>query len=770
MSDCIEVSVRALAEYACASGSLAAGAAMARRLREGREGHAEIQGELAEEWQAEAPACGEVELEGVRLRVQGRADAMRTVGDCVEVLEIKTTRGNPYAVCQDDFPVHWAQAEIYAHLFCEGLNCGGAEVCLLYVGVRGGRQRFCRAFTRAELKERFLQRVRPYAQWVGAEARWKQNCEPTLRTLRFPYGEYREGQREMAHSVYRALTRGARTLIEAPTGIGKTAASLYGALRALGTGQVSGIFYLTARTTGRQAAQDALNRMRQSGLIIRSVTISAKEKVCPMKRMDCALCPLGDGYYDRRRAALRTALEREFFGTEEIAQLAREHEICPFELSLDLSEISDVVICDYNYVFDPRVRLKRHFDKKSRVGLLIDEAHNLPDRAREMYSATLSGGRVEELRLRIGQLFGEEDSLSRIMRRLEAALTRADAEFDACREVPQEVVQAAAEFAEQAERLRVGDEDTVELMLECAWFVRVARQFDEACYRVLIRPEGSEGHIRVKLWCFAPEKYLDRSFSRVGGVALFSATLAPMDFYARLLAVPDRGRWLQLPSPFPRENLFVARLPVSVKYRDRGESLEQVVQIVHAMRQAHKGNYLACFPSHAYLEQAYRYYCTRFPGEQVLCQRRNMREEERQAFLARFQPDPEESLTAFIVLGGVFAEGVDLPDDRLSGAAIISTGIPQVNPESELLRELYDDGFEGGTDAAYTYPGFRRVLQAAGRVIRTETDRGVVLLLDKRYEAEPYRELMPAHWRVCKITSMSGLNRQLNGFWRGKSD
>ena len=511
------VSVRALAEYACASGSLVAGAMMARRMREGREGHQALQRALPEGWQAEVPLSLDVEAAGVPLRVQGRADALRAADGCVEIMEIKTTRGDPYDVCQDDYPAHWAQAEIYGHLYCAQSGCPRAELALVYAGVRGGEQRFKREFDAEELARRFLDYAQPYALWLREEARWKRDSEPTLQNLRFPFETYREGQREMAKYVFRALTHDARTLIEAPTGIGKTAASLYGALRALGTGKITSIFYLTARTTGRRAAEDALNRMRRSGLKIRSVTVTAKEKACFMQRPDCALCAYGDGYYDRRRDALREAMGREVLGPEEIGDLARAHEICPFELSLDLTEIADVVICDYNYVFDPRVRLKRHFDRKSRAGLLIDEAHNLPDRAREMYSAALSGEAVHALRLRIVQVFGEEDILSRAMANLEAALTAEDAEYDARRAAPEEVVRAAAAFADQAERLRVSDEDTVELMLACSWFCRVAKRFDEAAYRALIRPEGAGGHIEVKLWCFAPEKYLDRSFAHVGG-------------------------------------------------------------------------------------------------------------------------------------------------------------------------------------------------------------------------------------------------------------
>ncbi len=759
------VSVRTLAEFACATGSVASAGRMAARMREGREGHAAVQRELSEGWAAEVPVSLDVCVEGVHLRVQGRADMLRLDGNCACVAEIKTTRINPNEILSEDYPAHWAQAEIYAHLFCTIHGCDCAEVQLIYVGVRGGRRCFRRELDAAELARRFEGYAQPYARQLEAQETWKEASEPTLRELRFPYPEYREGQREMADCVQRALSEGGRALIEAPTGIGKTAAALYGALKALGAGKVTSVFYLTARTTGRRAAEQALQRMRFGGLRIRSVTLTAKEKICFQRKPDCALCRYGDGYFERRREALRRAMELEVLDAEAICVLAREFELCPFELSLDLTLTADVVICDYNYVFDPRVRLKRHFDRKSRAGLLIDEAHNLPDRAREMYSASLSGERVAALRARIAAVFGEEDMLLASISAMLDQLTVEDAEYDALREPPQELVRAASEFAAKAEQLRVSDEDTVELMLDCNWFVRVAKQFDEEIYRALIRPEGKDRHIEVRLWCFAPEKYLDRAYKRVGGVALFSATLAPMDFYGKILAAPDRDGWLQLESPFPRENLFTARLPVSVRYRDRSETMEQVTRIIHAMSQAHKGNYLACFPSHAYLMQAYRYYVTRFPGERAVCQESHMSEQRRRQFIELFEQNPQESLTAFIVLGGVFSEGVDLPDDRLSGAAIISTGIPQVNPESELLREIYDDGFEGGYDAAYTYPGFRRVLQAAGRVIRTETDRGVVLLLDERYASEKYQELFPGHWRLQKITSMSALNRKLNAFW-----
>lgn len=757
------VSVRTLAEFACASGSVGF-APSASRLREGREGHAALQEILGPEWQLEAPIAQEMELEDVLLRIQGRADAICITDDMLRIVEIKTTRQDVQNIESGDYPVHWAQGEIYAWLFCRQTGCRRAEVALIYANSRGGKRRFIRKYDFAEIDRRCMGYAHPYAQWLRAGDEWREEAELSRRTLQFPFENFRDGQRTMAKYVYAAMAKQSRTLIEAPTGIGKTAASLFGAMKALGEGKITSVFYLTARTTGRRSAENALDLMRKNGLKARSTTLTAKEKICLRGKPDCGICPYGMGYYDRRREALKRAMRIEVFDREAIEALAQAFELCPFELSLDLTDISDVIICDYNYVFDPRVRLKRHFDRKSRAGLLIDEAHNLPERAREMYSAVLSGERVAGLMRRNQEAFGEDDPLHGVLAALLQTLTIADAEYEARRDVPEEMIRAAEGFAELAEKLRIGDEELVLLAQEAAWFARVGKRFDEDSYRLLIRPDGA--YIEAKLWCFAPEKHLEKLFSRVGGAALFSATLTPIDFYASLLAVPDRQAWLKLESPFPQENLFAARIPISVKFRDREDSMEQVVRVIRAMAQAHTGNYMACFPSHQYLMQAYRYYRIRFPEDSVFCQEAKMSEKRRMEFISAFRPSPEKSTIGFVVLGGVFSEGVDLPDDLLSGAAIVSTGIPMVNPEAEMLREVYDDGMDGGYDAAYTYPGFRRVLQAAGRVIRTETDRGVVLLLDARYGSEKYLSLMPPHWKLRKFASMSKLNAALRTFWK----
>ena len=761
------VSARALAEFAFEKGDLIPAARAAARMRDGVRGHQALQALLPVSWRPEVPVSRDIPIDGRILRVHGRADALYIDRQIVRVQEIKTTVKDPGMILKYDYPVHWAQGEIYAALFCMNEGVSRAEVRVTYARLDGRKREYAEEYEAWELEERLMAYARPYLDWISRVDDWKDRSRPTLDSLPFPFERYREGQREMAARVYLAMKNHGNALIEAPTGIGKTAAALFGALKALGQGHITAVFYLTARTTGRRAAEDALDLMRARGLALRSVTTTAKEKCCLLEKADCLGCPYAAGYYDRRRDALKQSMSIQKLDAEAMRDLALEHELCPFELSLDISETADVIICDYNYAFDPKVRLRRYFDGRSKAGLLVDEAHNLADRARDMLSAELSGPRVRAVLALVRQFEGPESPMGRELELLLAALDGTDAEPEAASELPEAVVQAARRFVEAAEELEPAEPQITQLVYDGQWFVRVAKLFDEEAYRALILPE--DGLLTVRLWCFDPSKHLKRSLSRVGGAALFSATLTPMSHYAEALGADgENDTQLRLESPFPRENLMVARMPLAVGLKDRERTLSAVAQVIHAMAQAHPGNYIACFPSYAYLTMAYRRYRMLFPDDDVCQQSSPMSERQRQQFIERFRPAPERSMVAFIVLGGVFAEGIDLPEDRLCGAAIVSTGMPQLSFERELLREQLDDADDGGHDAAYTYPGIRRVLQAAGRVIRTENDRGVVLLMDLRYRQEKYRALMPPHWDVVDVKKMSELNRHLKGFWKGE--
>ena len=763
------VSARALAEFAFEKGDLIPAARAASRMRDGVRGHQALQTLLPVSWRPEVAVSRDIPIGDRVLRVHGRADALYIDREIVRVQEIKTTTKDPATILKYDYPAHWAQGEIYAALFCLNEGVSRAEVRLTYARLDGRTREYTEEYNAWELQERLIAYAGPYLEWISRVDDWKDASKHTLDALPFPFDSYREGQREMAKAVYLAMKNHASTLIEAPTGIGKTAAALFGALKALGQGHVTAIFYLTARTTGRRAAEDALDLMRDRGLAIRSLTITAKEKICPFGKTGCMGCQYAAGYYDRRREALKEAMGVQKLDAERLLRLAEKHELCPFELSLDASETADVVICDYNYAFDPKVRLKRYFEGRSRAGLLVDEAHNLADRARDMLSAELSGARLAELRRQAARFEGRDSPMVRLMGELLAAFDGREAEQESLSGLPEGIAEAVRRFAEIADELEPVEPEIVDFVYEAQWFSRVAKRFDEESYRALIAP--GERYLDVRLWCFDPSKWLKKAFSRVGGAALFSATLTPMEYYAETLGADgEADSQLRLESPFPRENLLALRMPLAVGMKDRERTLTAACQIIHAMAAARAGNYLACFPSYAYMTQAFRRYRMLWPYDDVICQESQMPERARQAFIERFQPAPQRSLVAFIVLGGVFAEGVDLPDDRLSGAAIVSTGIPQLSFEREQLRELLDDADGGGYDAAYTYPGLRRVLQAAGRVIRTENDRGVVLLMDMRYRQEKYRALMPPHWDVVDVKKMSELKERLARFWNMKEE
>lgn len=770
------VSVRALAEYALEGGDLWVDMQTSERMHEGTLAHMAVQQKYPPGWESEVTLQREENVLGVQLCIFGRMDGFCD-GETPVIEEIKSTRSrHPERIGQDAYPVHWAQAHIYAYIVCMEKGCEFVEVRLTYQSVDGPKATYVRTFDRERLRELFLSYARPYAQWIALLQGWHGRSRPSMRALSFPYDDYRDGQRDMAANAYRAIRDGRILLCQAPTGIGKTAASLFPAVKALGSGLTERIFYLTARTTARRAAENALDCMREKGLRARSVTLTAKEKICFMQdqktRCQPDECPYAAGYYDRRRPALTQAVSMERFGREEIEELAQEYQICPFELSLDLCETADVIVCDYNYVFDPVVHLKRFFDGgKCDCALLIDEAHNLASRARDMLSAELKYADILSLRRAVARFDGDKCELYKAaaalileMRRLCKGLEMPSVES----EPPASLYGPVDNFVEAC-RENMGRMEYHEQLLECYFqaldYQRACDMFDQN-FRALLFNEKSA--YRVKLYCLDPAEYLRGIMLKTSGAALFSGTLSPMHYYARICGVrrEEGDALLDLESPFPSENLLVLRMPLDTRFRVREETAGQIARAILAMAQAKTGNYMACFPSHAYLQLVYERFMLISGGKiRAVRQESGMTEEQRDSFIARLHPQPSESLVAFVAMGGVFAEGVDLPGDRLSGAAIVGVGLPQPDLERELLCEAWNDGDEGRA-YAYVYPGMERVLQAAGRVIRSETDRGVVLLLDERYLTEEYRELLPGCWRVRTARDAVSAAEKMRAFWQ----
>ena len=827
----IKLAVRQLVEFLLKTGSIDSRFTGFDRANEGARIHRKLQKAAGEGYEAEVFLTETREIEGIAFTIEGRADGIFADENGVTVIdEIKTTAIPTEELREDGNPCHWAQGMVYGAIYAKQKELGALDVRLTYYQIdtktyyqidTNDIVRYTRHFTAAELDVFFSGLLQDYAPWARRQLDWAACRDESLRALKFPFAEYRPGQRALAGEIYRACKGGNRLFCQAPTGIGKTMSALFPALKALGEGEGEKLFYLTARNTTQAAVEDALARLRASApaLALRSVTLTAKEKACLCKdeegRPSCLpeRCPYAKGYYDRVKDALAALLDGGdgSFSRAALAAVAQRFTVCPFELGLDLSEWCDVVIGDYNYLFDPVVKLRRFFDAAGDWLFLIDEAHNLPDRARAMYSAEFAKSALTEAKRALGP--GKST--------LKTALQKADKAFrEARRAVARKAPrrgartdEAPAAETEQTSLLESTQEPAFELpetlfaedgtvfckelptallkpllalttplqayledhpdgeahaqLLDLFFAVqditRAAERYDEH-FVTQLTAQGSE--LYFHLLCLDPAPFVDGSLAKGKAAALFSATLTPPGYYRSVLGCTD-ARAVALPSPFPPERLGLYCLPaISTRYRHREASVRPISDALAALARGKVGNYLAFFPSYAYLQQVYEDFTARYPEIATLAQESGLDDAGRAAFLARFAPDPAETLLGFGVLGGIFGEGVDLVGSRLIGCAIVGVGLPQVSPRQEMLRHYYDESAGCGFDYAYRYPGMNKVLQAAGRVIRTPEDKGVVLLLDDRFALQEYARLFPPHWvGLQMVRSQQALPAVLHDFW-----
>jgi DNA excision repair protein ERCC-2 len=698
------------------------------------------------------------------ITLSGRADGVDESGDIPVIEEIKSTRTSLEALHAHAASVHWAQGMLYAHLYAHDCGCERVYVRLIYLHLdtmeECEHERLCDAATLAEF---FHDTVRQYARWMEIEVRRGAARDASLCGLAFPMPTFRSGQRRLAEAVYRAVHVGGTLLSEAPTGIGKTLATLFPAVRALGAGRARRIFFLTARSTGARAACAAIAKLGEAGARLRRVELTAKAKICfnPDVRCDPAECVYARGFYDRVRPALEALLARDDLSAQAIAEVAGQHTVCPFELSLEAARWSDVIVGDLNYVFDPIVRISRLSDLRDTV-LLVDEAHHLPERGREMFSTELGLALVEDaLKETSGHV---ADVLSALERELVDLL-----EAGVCsdpRGVPPGLRRSLARFNALVEESTPGDH-VLELWRATWRFERCLEWFDPKLFACLVRSDAR----LVKLHCIDAAPLIGPRLREARASVLFSATLSPFDFFRSELDVADAPA-LRLGSPFPPANLgtFVVT-DVSTRWRDRAGSLGQVTQVIGETASARAGNYLVFLPSYVYLNDVRAELARVFPDLELDAQEQGMDREAQTRFLERFEHDCERSRVALAAMGGSFGESIDLVGDRLIGVIVVGVGLPPPSLERDLLqwhhrgrrheaRPRRADGY----DYAYRYPGFVRVLQNAGRLIRSENDRGVLVLLDSRYGWSKYRGLFPSHWKVEDVPSES-LGGAVSRFW-----
>lgn len=784
MQNTVKLPVRQLVEFVLRSGSIDSRFTGFDRAGEGARIHRRLQKAAGSSYNAEVWLKAQRAIDDVTYLLDGRADGVIHTEDGVTVDEIKTTAAPAERLTADFNALHWAQAKCYGAFVCESEQLERVKIQLTYFQIDTEEIiRHVREYTRAELESFLADTLRLYARWAKLEAQWRTVRNTSLQQAAFPFEAYRSGQYELARAVYKTISGAERLFAAAPTGTGKTISTLFPALKAMGEEKAERIFYLTAKAITRQAAEEAVNLLRRNAktpLLLKSITLTAKDKICLLDERSCTpdACPYANGYYDRVNDALYSFLQQEnTFTRESIVQYAKAHMLCPFELALDISLWCDVIICDYNYLFDPVVQLQRFFaegTKSSDNVFLIDEAHNLLDRAREMYTAQLCKSHFYTLKKELGKthkkinarLTKVNNAFIELRHQCEAEPEQRLTKTDGCADFNKVLMHFSVDCEKWLEENKEHTlhADMLQLYFEVHFYLRIAQLYDDH-FTTLIHCYGSE--VKIQQFCLDPAPFLDASMCAGKASILFSATLSPLPYYMRTLGCEENAKKIVLKSPFLQENLcLLAADTISTKYADRSHTLDDVCRFIHAGVAVHTGNYIVYLPSYRYLSEVTERYTQLYPAQHVLVQESGMDEAARERFLSEFSAENTHSLLGFCVLGGVFSEGVDLAGDRLVGSIIVGVGLPQLCTEQNVLRSYYDDVLGQGFAYAYQYPGMNKVLQAAGRVIRTAEDKGMVLLIDCRYARQEYKALFPPHWQHCKaVKSTAALQEALHKFW-----
>ena len=776
MNKIIKISIRNLVEFIMRHGSIDNRYTSSIKAIEGIRGHQRVQKSYGDNYTAEVPLKYTLTYEDLEIMVEGRADGILIEDEKTIIDEIKTTTKDLLLIDENTNPLHWAQAKCYGYIYSMQNELDNIDIQITYYNIDTKSTRILRqSYTLKELEEFFFWLIDEYKSWAQLESDWVNKRNESIKKLKFPFENYRPGQRELAVRVYKSITDSKKCFAQAPTGTGKTISTLFPAIKAMGEDKTSKIFYLTAKTITREVAQNTISLMRKKDLNLKAVTITAKEKICKMDEVNCnpEYCPYANGYFDRINNSLKDILAKyNDYSKDNIEKISEEYMLCPFELSLDLTNLSDVIICDYNYVFDPRVYLKRFFDTKTTdYTFLIDEAHNLVDRAREMYSATLN----EEKFVKVKKLIIKKDKrITRVIKEIQSYfedkledLTTLDENDLVESEAPLELCEILSSFIkfvdEYLARTNEENEELMDLYFDVYSFLSISDFYDKNYTTIYTKTFSG---MTIKIYCVNPQKVIEEKMKKAKSNIIFSATLIPMDYFMKMYSYDEEDFIINLKSPFDVNNrLLMIGDNVATTYNKRFETSEDIASYIANCVQAKKGNYMVFFPSYKYMELVFDKMKENYPDINTSIQESNMSEEEKEEFLSMFDEDNKETHVGFCVLGGHFSEGIDLTNDKLIGVIIVGVGMPQIGIERDIIKDHMKDSNKG-FDYAYVYPGMIKVLQAAGRCIRTDNDKGVILLLDNRYSQRRYQSLFPYEWypnfRVRKSDDVKTLCEE---FW-----
>lgn len=780
----IRISVRNLVEFILRSGDLDTrrGAFADREaMAKGSRIHRKIQKQMGAAYQAEVSLAHSTEFEEFSVLVEGRADGIIYGEDFVMVDEIKGVHKD-LRFLERPVEVHLAQAKCYAYFLGKEKGLLQIRVQMTYCHLDTEEiRRFEEEYTVEELEAWFQWLLDQYYQWALWQHQWRQTRNDSMEGLEFPF-PYREGQRDLVSGVYRTILRRKQLFIQAPTGVGKTMSTIFPTVRSMGEGLTEKIFYLTAKTITRTVAWEAFQILKERGLSCKTLILTAKEKMCVCEQVECNPidCPRAKGHFDRvNEAVFRLLQEQDQYDREVLMEYSERYQVCPYEMSLDLATWVDAVICDYNYAFDPDVYLRRFFAEGSKGDyvFLIDEAHNLVERGREMYSAVL----YKEDFLKIKKLVKPyRKKLERALERCNHQLLELKRECETYQVLETlggfsiALMNVMGEMENYLEELEDGEirKEILEFYFQVRSFLYIYDLLDENY--VMYTQHEEDGRFRVKLYCVNPAVNLQRCLDKGCSAVFFSATLLPVGYYKQLLSGRADDYAIYAHTPFaPEQKRILLGRDVSSRYTRRGpEEYGRIAEYIDQVAQARAGNYMIFFPSYKMMEDICQIYKERYGHleRQILMQSPAMQENDREEFLEQFEEQREKTLLGFCVLGGIFAEGIDLTGEKLVGAVIVGTGLPQISYEREILKKYYDGKRENGFDYAYRFPGMNKVLQSAGRVIRTREDRGVILLLDERFCSLDYRNLFPREWEDYKICTRNTVQGILEEFWEGVSD
>ena len=756
----IKESVRGIIEYVLKTGSIDDRYMGSSRALEGTMAHQKLQSsneKVYSNYQKEVKLQEAFEIDNVTLIVDGRADGIIIEDNEVYIEEIKSTMKSLILIDEDYNELHWAQAKFYAYIYSIQNEIEIINIRLSYFNIETEEVKsFNKSFHRKDLEKFVLSIIDEYKKWVILKSNLLSERNESIKKLKFPFNTYRKGQKELAVTCFNTIKEKAILFAQAPTGIGKTISTMFPAVKSLGEDRGERVVYLTAKTITRTVAEEAVNRLKDNGLICRNITLTAKEKICFKDKSSCnpENCEYALNYYDKVNDVIFEMLKEENnFTREKIEEYARKEKLCPFELALDLSLWCDLIICDYNYAFDPRARLKRFFEEDVNKNiLLVDEGHNLVDRARNMFSAEIYKEKILKasklVKGKAPNLYKALNSINKYLIEVRKEVQESEGTSIYKKDEYKDLYKLLRIFLKECDEYLIkatntqGYDEIKDLYFDIRAFISISELYSKE-YVTLV--EINKNDVKVKLFCVNPSKNLSKIVQGSYSTTIFSATLTPINYYIDLLGGDDKSYRMKLPSPFKKENLKIYGYPLNMRFKQRENNIDNVCNLIYRFKNEEVGNYMVFLPSYLYLNQIYSRYIELFGEDNTICQGEVLTESEREEFLNNFKEDT--NILAFCVIGGVFSEGIDLPGRRLIGSIIVGVGFPKISNEGDIIRNYYEDK---GFDYAYIYPGINKVMQAAGRVIRTETDKGRILLIDDRYYTLKYRSLLPKEWELIK--------------------